>query len=123
MKIKILLIGLIGIFLLSGCATFGPPASQHETFVYSYEEAGFHLQMAKEIITSPGILTPEQYVKAKAVYNEAVDIYQSAGNAYKDYLRAPDIPTAVTFRQKYRSLMLELTKLILKVNTELKGGQ
>lgn len=123
---RAILFGILGLFFLSGCgALFGTPASQQEAFVYTYEDAGFHMQLAKEIIISlktSGDLTPEQFTAARETYNEAVDLYQEAGNAYKSYLTAPDPPAALTARQKYRALMLELTKLILKVNEQLKKG-
>jgi len=126
MKKKVVGIFILAlIFGLSGCALFGPPASQHEAFVFTYEEAGFHLQLAREILTSlnqSGTLVGDQYEKAKNTYNTAVDIYWAAGKAYKKYLTAPDVPTANTFRDQYRKIMLELTKMLLEINNQLKGG-
>jgi len=122
---QIFIITLLTIFFLGGCAIWGPSPGTHEAFVYSYEEVAFHLQLTKEIITSlhgSGDLTGEKYEAAKSAYNQAVDMFKQAGEIYKKYLTAPDIPTAKGFRAQYQKLMLELTKVILEINAKIKGG-
>lgn len=121
-KVAILSLVILTAFVV-GCAM--APQSMHESFVYSYEEVSFHLQMAKEIITSlhaSGDLVGEKYEAAKASYNQAVDLFRMAGDTYKKYLTAPDAPTAIGFRAQYRQMMLELTKILLNLNTQIKGG-
>lgn len=120
-------IGLILVlFFFSGCALFSRPASMHEGFVYTYEDAGFHLQLAKMVITSlhtSGDLTGERFEQVKSIYNKAVEIFQAAGEAYKAFLLAPDQSAALRARDNYRALMMELTKIILEINAKIKGGK
>jgi len=125
MKTKLAIIMVLMVFLVGCATTQRAKESAHETFVYTYEEIGFHMQMAKEMIimlAQSGDLSESQYEMAKNTYNEAVDVYQNAGEAYKAYLTATDAKTAIALKGKYNTIMLDLTKLILKVNTMIKGG-